>query len=434
MTWLADVAETFVSLLEEADLPARFQIGEPWWWVTPAGEICLYDEAAKAVFGGDPPVIADLGAPLNTAQTALLDAAGAVLAQSTANLTAAVRAAAQRPAEVLLLAFTPTILDPARPELYRANLPLGWAAPAFDRLQLEDYDWLTEGADAARRAAYIFVDAWLGYPLADQDYLAGFVLNPADAELYWKRIDRGIDEAAGRGIARRYVWALPQVNRDGYTRLASPSEQAMNPFDNVLYPFALGRTTSVAPEFSTTIAVTASGHERRNSLWSDARLHFDVGPGIRSEAELSELLAFFRARRGPARGFRIMDPFDHSSNAMTGTPTTLDQLIGIGDGARADFQLIKSYGLSEPQERPITRPRPETLVVSIGGVTNTAWTLSEKGMLRFLTAPSPGVEIRAGFLFDVPVRFAEDRLDVSAVNFAAGEAPSIPLIELRETT
>ena len=39
---------------------------------------------------------------------------------------------------------------------------------------------------------------------------------------------------------------------------------------------------------------------------------------------------------------------------------------------------------------------------------------------------------RAGFRFDVPVRFAEDRLDVSGTNFAAGEAPSVPLIEIRE--
>lgn len=433
MGWLADVARAFVALLVEADQPVRFQIGEPWWWVTPAREICLYDDAAKTAFGGNPPVIADIAAPLDAAATALLDAAGALLAQSTAALTAAVRASAPGASEVLLLAFTPTILDPAMPELYRANLPTGWAAPAFDRLQLEDYDWLTGGADAARRAAYAFVDSRLGYPHADQDYLAGFVLDPANAELFWTRIDSGIDDAAARGIDRRYVWALPQVNRDGYTRLAPPPEQAMDPFDNVLYPFALGRSASVAPEFSTSIAVTASGHERRNSLWSDARLHFDVGPGIRSESELSELIAFFRARRGPARGFRIMDPFDNSSNGMTDAPTMLDQLIGIGDGVRADFQLVKTYGTAEPQVRPITRPRDETLVVSVGGAASVAWTLGDKGILRFLAAPPAGAEVRAGFRFDVPVRFAEDRLDVAAVNFAAGEAPSVPLIEIRET-
>jgi len=433
MAWLAGAASGFVALLREAGQAVRFQIGEAWWWVTPGREICLYDDAAKAALGGNPPVIADMTAPLDAAAKALLDAAGVLLAQSSAALTAAVRSAAAGDAEILLLAFTPTILDPAMPELYRANLPSGWASPAFDRLQIEDYDWLTGGADAARRTAYAFVDARLGYSLADQDYFAGFVLDPADAETLWQRIDSGLDEAAARGVARRYVWALPQVNRDGYTRLAPPPEQAMDPFDDVLYPFALGRSASVAPEFSTSIAVTASGHERRNSLWSDARLHFDVGPGIRSESELSELIAFFRARRGPARGFRIADPFDNSSSGMTGTPTMLDQWIGTGDGARSDFRLVKSYGAGEPQVRPITRPRAETLLVSVGGAASTAWTLQAGGVVRFTIAPPAGAEVRAGFRFDVPVRFAEDRLDVSAVNFAAGEAPSVPLIEIRES-
>jgi uncharacterized protein (TIGR02217 family) len=433
MAWLQDCARAFAGLQEEAGLPVRFQIGEPWWWVTASGEICLYDAAAVAAFGGAPPVIADVRAPLNAAATALLDAAGVLLAQSTAALTAAVRAAAQGPAEVLLLAFTPTILNAATPELYRANLPAGWAAPAFDRLQLEDYDWLTAGADADRRKAYAFVDARLGYLAEDQDYLAGFVFDPVNAESYWTRIDRGLDEAAERDIARRYVWALPQVNRDGYTRLAPLPEPDMQSFDDVLYPFALGRNTAVAPEFSTSIAVTASGHEQRNSLWSDARIHFDVGPGIRSEAELSELLSFFRARRGPARGFRIMDPFDHSSNGMTGTPGMFDQLLGTGDGLRADFPLFKTYGTGgDPQIRPITRPRADTLMVSVGDAASTGWTLRQGGVISFLAPPPAGIKVRAGFLFDVPVRFAEDRIDISAVNFAAGEAPSIPLIELRE--
>ncbi|MGY6638409.1 MAG: DUF2460 domain-containing protein [Erythrobacter sp.] len=434
MAWLHAVAAVFVGLLKQAGLPVRFQIGEPWWWVVPqTAAICLYDNAAKAAFGGNPPVIGDMRLALSEEQTALLDSAGSLLAASTAALAQAVRQAAGGPSELLLLAFTPTILDPEMPELYRANLPAGWARPAFDRLQLEDYDWLTAGKDALRRAAYEFADERLGYPAAEQDYLSGFVLNPEDAEAMWPLIDAGLDEAAGRATTRRYVWAQPQVNRDGYTRLPPQEEDNVTPFDDVLYPFALGRSTAVGPEFSTSIAVTASGHERRNSLWADARVHFDVGPGIRSEHELSQLLAFFRARRGAARGFRISDPFDHSSNGMTGTPTRNDQLLGIGDGARADFQLIKNYGEGpDPQVRPITRPRAGTLLVSVGGSPVTAWSLLPRGILRFASAPPAGSEVRAGFLFDVPVRFAEDRIDISGVNFAAGEAPSIPLIELRE--
>ena len=59
--------------------------------------------------------------------------------------------------------------------------------------------------------------------------------------------------------------------------------------------------------------------------------------------------------------------------------------------------------------------------------------LAQRPLSGRAVAPPAGAEVRAGFLFDVPVRFAEDRLDISAVNFAVGEAPSIPLIELRET-
>ena len=103
------------------------------------------------------------------------------------------------------------------------------------------------------------------------------------------------------GIAETFVWALPQVSRDGFTRLPETSgDETMQSFDDVLFPLALGRDASVTPEFSTNVTITASGFERRNSLWSDARLRFDVGPGVRSDAELGELIAFFRARRGQA--------------------------------------------------------------------------------------------------------------------------------------
>lgn len=207
----------------------------------------------------------------------------------------------------------------------------------------------------------------------------------------------------------------------------------MQPFDDVSYPLALGRDAMVTPEFSTSVSVTASGFERRSSLWSNARLRFDVGPGIRSEAELGELIAFFRARRGAARGFRLRDPSDFSSNGMTSTPTAADQLLGAGDGARSSFALVKRYGDGDAaQLRRITRPLAASVLVSIDGAPASGWTLEPGGVVVFATPPAAGTEVRAGFLFDVPVRFAEDRLEVSGAAFAAGEAPSVPVIELRE--
>ncbi|WP_232491689.1 DUF2460 domain-containing protein [Novosphingobium kaempferiae] len=441
MAWLQSIGAEFAALMVEAGAPVRFQVGEPWWWTFGDGRICLYDDAAKAAFGGNPPAIADMRAPLSAPQKALLDQAGAMLAQSTADLVTAVRAAvAPAPVEALALVFTPTLLAPDMPELKRANLPLGWAKPAFDRLQVEDYDWLTAGADGLRRKAYAEVDERLGYPPHEQDYLAGFVLTSAQRD-QWRRIDAGIDEALSRAPHEVVVWALPQIARDGYTRLPPPPSdqsgaEAMQAFDDVLYPLALGRDATVVPEFSTSVSVTASGFERRNSLWSNARLRFDVGPGVRSEAELGALIAFFRARRGPARGFRLRDPSDFSSSGMVGTPGPLDQRIGTGNGLATDFPLVKRYGEDDDaQLRRITRPDFATLLLSVDGVVQVGnWRLLDGGIVSFEEAPSAGAAVHAGFLFDVPVRFAEDSLEVSGSAFAAGEAPSVPVVEIREAS
>ena len=429
MGYLQQVARAFVAIARDAGMAVLFQIGEPWWWTVPeTGAPCLYDASARAMLGGDPVAIPTLRAPLDAAQRALLDAAGQVLAASTRALADAVRDAAQGSAEILLLTFTPTVLDPATPEAWRANMPVGWRAPAFDRLQLEDYDWLTAGAEAARTQAYAFVDRHLGYPASATDYLAGFVLAPEDDETFWPRIDAALDEARKRGVTQRFVWALPQIVRDGYTRLP-PGDDPMTPFDDVAYPLALGRDAAASPEFSTGVAVTASGYEHRNALWSDARMRYDVGPGIRSEEELGTLLAFFRARYGPARGFRLRDPFDFSSHGMTGTPEATDQLLGTGDGTTSRFRLVKAYG---DQQRIITRPDAGTVRVAVSGNPVSAWQLAAGGWIVFDAAPPPGATVTAGFLFDVPVRFAEDRLDITGLSFAAGEAPSVPLVEIRE--
>ena len=45
-------------------------------------------------------------------------------------------------------------------------------------------------------------------------------------------------------------------------------------------------------------------------------------------------------------------------------------------------------------------------------------------------SPPPGAAITAGFLFDVPVRFDTDYLEVDLSAFAAGAIPKIPLVEI----
>lgn len=432
MAYLRAVAGAFVALAQGAGLPVRFQIGEPWWWVMPDGRPCLYDDAAVAAFGGDPVAIPSVRASLDAGQIALLDQAGALLAASTAALGEAVRALAPD-AELLLLTYLPTVLDPAAPEIRRANLPVGWASPAFDVLQLEDYDWVTAGDSGATARGFATATDRLGYPVEATHYLAGFVLGAADADRQWPLIEAAIGAARTRGHAETFVWALPQVARDGFLHFEL-GEDAVDAFDDVEFPIAIGHAAQVAPTFSTAIVASANGVEQRNMDWAQARLKYDTGPGVRSEEDLQTLLRFFRARRGPARGFRFRDPLDDSSAGSTDTPGFADVLLGEGDGVVTRFPLVKLYGEGDEAEaRRITRPVAGSVRVGVAGVEReTGWTVEAGGIIAFTAAPAAGAAVTAGYRFDVPVRFAEDALHLSLRTMLAGEAPSVPLVELRE--
>lgn len=431
MAYLQQVGRSFVAIGRDAGLSPKFQVGEPWWWIMGDGRICLYDDAAKAALGGAPVSIPDIKAPLNAAQTILLDQAGALLAASTAALCAAVKAEAPG-VETHLLVYLPTVLDPAAPKAKRANVPMGWAAPAFDVLQLEDYDWVTQGRSGLTARGAAAMTARLGYPVQEQHYFAGFVLRGED-KAQWRHIAAAVDAARTRGVAAAFVWALPQICRDGFTYFRIGEEDGVEAFDDVLFPLALGREASVTPRFSTQVIESQAGHEQRSSDWADARMRYDAGPGIRSEKDLAELIAFFRARRGAAKGFRFSDPLDDRSCRFGDTPSMLDQRLGIGDGVTSQFQLCKYYGSgAEAQRRVITRPVAGSILVAMDGVAASGWVHLGKGVIAFDEAPPQGAVLTAGFRFDVPVRFAEDALEVSRATFAAGEAVSVLLVEVRE--
>lgn len=435
MAYLQAVARAFSYIQKQADLPVKFQVGEPWWWTMPDGRICLYDAAASTAFGSLSVSIPDIRGPKTAEQIAMLDKAGEMLAASTAALVAAAEdEAGTAPFTSHILVYLPTVLDPVAPEAKRANVPVQWASPAFDILQLEDYDWVVTGNHAAGENAFALTMQKLGYPINRQQYFSGFVLQPGN-DRQWAEIEKAAKLARQRGVADTFIWALPQVARDGFVHfeIGNESEADMEAFDDVVFPLNIGRNAEVSAEFSTNVVTLLSGHERRNSDWSDARMTYDVAPGIRSEAEQAELLDFFRARRGAAIAFRFGDPFDDSSNGAKGLPAATDQQIGIGDGLRTAFQLTKKYGTgSGAQIRNITRPRPGSVLIAIDGIETSDWTQGPLGEIRFVSAPVAGAVVTAGFRFDVPVRFAQDRIDSNRATFGASEIPSVVLIEIKE--
>ena len=191
-------------------------------------------------------------------------------------------------------------------------------------------------------------------------------------------------------------------------------------------PFALG--ASGGPERRVDIVALANGREARNTPWAHGRRHYDIGGAVRSLDDLHALIAFFEARRGRLRGFRFRDPFDWKSCAPSQAPSPLDQALGEGNGETAAFPLTKAYG---DYQRLIAKPLVGSVRVAVDGIETDAFELDAAvGQLTFAAPPNEGAAISAGFVFDTPVRFDLDRLDLSLDAFGAGRALAVPLIEI----
>jgi uncharacterized protein (TIGR02217 family) len=209
-------------------------------------------------------------------------------------------------------------------------------------------------------------------------------------------------------------------------------------FHEVLFPLDIALKSAGGPERKTEIVALGSGREERNARWAHSRRRYDAGYGVKTLDALSAVVAFFEERRGRLHGFRWRDRLDHSSAAPGAAITALDQTIGTGDGVATTFALTKQYGsIHAPYARPVAKPVIASVLVAVAGVTRiegTAFTCdATTGLITFLAGhvPAAGAAITAGFIFDVPVRFDTDFLEVDLSAFAAGAIPHIPLVEIK---
>ena len=196
-------------------------------------------------------------------------------------------------------------------------------------------------------------------------------------------------------------------------------------FEEVRFPTDISYGSSGGPEYSTDIVEISSGFEQRNSNWQQARARYNVAHGVKNQAQLDALIAFFRARKGAAKGFRFKDWSDFQATG---------QQLGIGDGSQTDFQLIKNYASGSVIEtRDIAKPVASTVNIYIDGSLQTSGFSvdSATGFVTFDSAPALTEVVTADFEFDVPVRFDTDRLSASLDQYGSQSWADIPLIEIR---
>ena len=160
-------------------------------------------------------------------------------------------------------------------------------------------------------------------------------------------------------------------------------------FVEIRFPADISYGSAGGPEYSTDIVITQGGYEQRNINWSQARARYNVAYGVRTQEQLDALIAFFRARKGRADGFRFKDWTDYQAAGA---------LVGLGDGAATQFQLVKHYTSGSVSEsRDITKPVSGTIRIYKDAVLQTTgYSVSTlTGLVTFSAAPANGVAITA---------------------------------------
>jgi len=196
-------------------------------------------------------------------------------------------------------------------------------------------------------------------------------------------------------------------------------------FHEVQFPTDIAYGSSGGPSFSTDVVITHSGAEQRNSNWSQARAVYNVSHGVKTQSQLDNLIAFFRARQGRAYGFRFKDWSDYSA---------VGQQIGTGDDSTVAFGLVKSYTSgSQTVSRNVYKPMDNSVDIYVDSVLQESGVSVDitTGVVTFDSAPAADEVITADFEFDVPVRFDTDILSASLDSYGVNSWSDIRLVEVR---
>ena len=174
------------------------------------------------------------------------------------------------------------------------------------------------------------------------------------------------------------------------------------------------------PIWNTLIFRSISLKEKRVGQTVYPVYEFDLAFQALTDAEIRLLIGFFNQCHGALDPFLIADPTDH---AITG------QQLGLGTGARTDFQLVRAYG---GFTEPILYPQAGQKVYVNGTLQSSGYSMVTGAIVRFATPPALNAVVTADFSFYYQVRFKDDSNDLEYFAYQLWNVQKITLVSVKD--
>ncbi len=245
--------------------------------------------------------------------------------------------------------------------------------------------------------------------------------NPASAAIQFRigaHLSGGVETEAA---ANQVTFLLAGVRPATLGEIAAGNQVQNLP----VFPSLPGLTPEIkkAPTWSTNVAISTSGVERRTSFWAYPRWTFELAyEVIRDRAtadELEGLWELFNTCQGKRYAFLFLDPTNY---VVTG------EQFGTGDGTTTAFQLTRAV-------RTWTEPLlcPFGVTVYVNGTATTV-TLNAGGSVVFASAPAVNAALTWAGYFFYPCRFDQDDLTATGIMQALWASDGLKFISVKNLT
>ena len=194
------------------------------------------------------------------------------------------------------------------------------------------------------------------------------------------------------------------------------------------FPIDISYKSNSSINYLTSIYSSRSGKEKRASIWTKAKIEYDLSNAIYNNEDIQKIIAFFKICKGRSSAFYFKDWLDFKAK---------QEFIAESNGQEKDFQLIKTYKTNSNEKlsiRTIKYPVKNSVKIFINNkLQKDNYTINyNTGVISFNKNIESNSKIYADFEFNILARFNTDQLKISIESLELQKIIELKIIEIKE--